>query len=84
MAKAKPKFSVSIQLGEQVLEGSGANALEALKSIKKPAKIFTKSVVTISDGKRTKSYAYPIPRTKRLFYPLAQNVLAKQFDLLLK
>ena len=79
-----PKFSITLKLGNTTLEGSGESVLSALRSIKKPVKITTKSVLTISNGEKKHTRALTVPLTNRLFYPGAQIYHAKNLELLLK
>lgn len=83
-AEGAPQFSVSLQLDKTTLEGHGATVLEALRAIKKPVKITTKSVLTVSRGDKKHSRGLTIPLAKRLFYPAAQIYHAKAWELLLK
>lgn len=76
--------SVSLQLDKTTLEGSGATVLEALRAIKKPVKITTKSVLTVTKGDKKHSRPLTIPLAKRMFYPGAQLYHAKNLELLLK
>ena len=81
--KEKP-YALSIQLGDEVLKGSGDTALEALQSIAKPVKIFTKGLIKLSYGEQKVEQTWPPARIKRLFYPQAQGFLSKQLSYLLK
>ena len=80
----EPKYSIVLTLGDKTIKATGATALEALQNLDKPLKIVTKGVVTLSEGKRTMSQLLNPVRCKRMFYPLAQVVFAKQFEYLLK
>lgn len=80
----KAVISVSLKFGATSLEGTGASVLEALRAIKKPEKITTKSVLTITSGDKTHSRALTVPLAKRLFYPAAQIHHAKNLALLIK
>ena len=82
--KEKPAYSISIKLGDQVLQGHGANALEALASIPRPVKIVTKGLLTIVNGTRRAEKMYMPVDCRRLFYPSAQYVVAKKLEFLLK
>jgi len=82
--KVAPRVSVSLKLDTTVLQGAGATVLEALRSIEKPVKITTKSVLTVTDGTKTHSRPLTIPRAQRLFYPAAQIYIAKDLALFLK
>lgn len=85
MAKKKPEYSISIRLGDKTLTGTGATALEALQAIKKPDKIVTKAIVTVSHGTLKKEILMWPVRAKRLFYNrLFQEIQCKQLVLGLK
>lgn len=81
---AAPRYKLSIRVGDAELKGEGANAYEALASVKRPQKITGKTFVKISDGKRNAERMFMPLAAKRLFYPLAQRILAKQLEYLLK
>jgi len=85
MAETKPVlYKLKITLGSLVLKGEGATALEALKSIETPVKIFTKADIELSLGKKKMKQTWQPARVKRLFYPISQVVLSKQLEYLLK
>lgn len=73
-------FSITLQLGDVVTQGTGSSMFEALQSIPKPMKIVSKGTVTLSNGVKTRTLAYTPVQIKRLFFPLAQKVIAKQFS----
>lgn len=79
-----PPYTVSLKLGDTLLEGSGTTVLQALRAIQKPVKITTKSILTVTQGDKTHSRGMTIPRAKRLFYPAAQIYIAEDLQLLLK
>ncbi len=83
-SKVAPQFSVSLKLDKTTLEGNGGTVLEALRAIKKPVKITTKSVLTISKNGKSHSRNLTIPLAKRLFYPASQIYWAKDLELLMK
>lgn len=74
------EFSITLQLGDYITQGSGSSMLEALQSIPKPLKISTKGAVVLSNGSKTRTLSYTPFQVKRLFFPLAQKVIAKQFE----
>ena len=90
MKKRKPRpykvavLAVTLKLGDTTLEGSGDTVLEALRAIKKPVKITTKSILTVTKGDKKHSRGLTVPLAKRLFYPAAQQYHAKNLELLLK
>jgi hypothetical protein len=88
MAKTQTKktesYSLVISLGNEVLQGSGDTVLEALRSITPPVKIFTKGLIKLVKGEKKMEQTWIPARVKRLFYPLAQPVLSKQLEYLLK
>ncbi len=79
-----PEYVVSLQLDKTVLKGSGDTVLAALRALKKPVKITTKSVLTVQKGEKKHSRPLTIPFAKRLFYPAAQLYIAKDLQLLMK
>ena len=82
--KTESVYAVTLKLGNSTLEGRGDTVLSALRSIQKPVKITTKSVLTVSKGDKKHSRGLTIPLAKRLFYPAAQQYLAKDLQLLMK
>lgn len=78
------KFYISIALGTETIKGSGASMLEAIKAVPVPVKIFTKGIISLKNGDKEASLVWIVPKVKRIFHPLAQVFLAKQFNLLLK
>ena len=88
MEETKPakevRYNVSLNLADTTLKGSGVSILEALRAIKKPVKITTKSVLTVTYGKKRHSRPLTIPLAKRLFYPASQMYIAKNLALLMK
>jgi hypothetical protein len=82
--KQTPAYFVSLKFGDTLLEGSGDTVLAALKAIKKPVKIVTKSVLTVSGGGKTHSRPLTVPMAIRLFYPAAQQHHAKNLSISLK
>lgn len=76
--KAPAAFTITIQMGDWTLQGTGETAEEALKSIPRPAKISTKAVVTVTHGDLAKrDMPFTIARTKRLFYTAGTAIQAK-------
>lgn len=82
--EVKPKYTITVNLGDGERTGTGETVLEALQAVHKPVKIFTKTFVTITDGKRTKEMMFMPLRAKRLFYPHAQVYVARELEFLLK
>ena len=79
-----PRFGVSLKLDNTVIEGFGDSVLAALRSLKKPVKITTKSVLTVTRGNLKHLRPLTIPLAKRLFYPASQVYLAKNLELVMK
>jgi len=85
MKKTKPTvFNLKITLAGKTLTGEGDTALEALKSINPPLKIFTKADIELTLGKKKMKQTWQPNRVRRLFYPLSQGILSKQLEYLLK
>ena len=80
----KPPYFISLTFGNQVYEGSGATVLDALKSMPVPVKIVSKGLLKVTDGVKKFEQSWMPVRLKRLFYPNAQSLLAKQLSYLLK
>ncbi len=85
MAKKKPEFSVTLQLGQDLYSGAGETALEALQSLPKPDKITLSGVLTVSQGDKKFTQRFWPARLKRLFYSkLFQEIQVKYFVLGMK
>jgi len=85
MAETKPVlFKLKITLGSVTLKGQGVTTLEALESIETPVKMFTKADIELTHGKRRVMQTWQPAKVRRLFYPLAQGVLSKQLEYLLR
>ena len=79
-----PKYSITLVASGNVTESEGYSMYEALKNLKKPEKITTKATIRIAyDGKEKEIYYTP-NKLKRVFYPIAQELLAKSYALDLK
>lgn len=83
-AKLEGGYAITIKIGDNVLEGTGSTAYEALASIAKPVKIVGKGFLTIKYNGLKKEQMFMPPACKRLFYPQAQIFLAKQLVLGMK
>lgn len=83
-APVNEDFKINITLGEMIIEGKGADALEALRSLEEPVKIFTKGHIQISMGDKSMEQTWTPAKIRRLFQKISQPVLAKQFTYLLR
>ena len=76
--QAEPNFNITIKLGNETYQGTGATALEALTSIKKPLKIMSKGIVLVESGGKKKEILMMPLRLRRLFFnPLFQAIQVK-------
>lgn len=80
MKKEKSDYKISVEIGKEVYTGKGATALEALQTLTQPVKIFQKGIVVMSHGKKKRVMMLMPQRLKRLWWKLAQPVLAKDFE----
>lgn len=76
----KSKYKITVELGEKVYKGRGSTALEAIQNLEKPLKVFNKGIVTWDNGIEKRSTVLMPVNVKRLWWKLAQPVLAKQFE----
>lgn len=81
---ATPAYELVLEIGGKMYTSSGESMLDALSSLPRPAKIVSKAQLFIRSGTKQRMLLLLIPQTKRLFYPLTQQVLAKQFLIGLK
>jgi hypothetical protein len=80
----KDLYKLKITLENDVLKGEGDTALQALRSIEEPLKVFTKGQIKMSyKGKIMEQTWNPI-KVRRLFMKISQPILAKQFTYLLR
>ena len=77
-------FTISLKLGDEIFKSKGATMLEAISTLPIPRKIFLKGILTLKHGDSVRELALTVPRLKRLFYKVSQNLLAKQYELLIK
>lgn len=82
--ETKDKFLIKIEMGGTVMKGEGADVLEALRSIPPPFKIMNKGVLTMTYGEKKLQRLFLPIRLRRLFYPTAQPLMAKQLAVGLK
>lgn len=82
--KEDKAYQISLALGDETFKGSGNTMLEALRSITPPVKVTTKGVIKATSGAKKMEATLVVPKVKRLFYPLAQTILAKQLDYLMR
>lgn len=85
MSKEPTKdYKITVDFGSSTATGFGGTAYEALSNVKRPVKITSKVFLTLTHGKKKAEQWYLPQRAKRLFYPNAQLILAKQLELLLR
>lgn len=81
----KKTYTLRVDFGDKKpVKSEGETVLEALTSLPKPRKITGKTLLSLTDGKRSAERLFMPTQAKRLFYPLAQQYLAKQLTTLLK
>lgn len=80
----KAVFSITLSVGKDIVTSSAITAFDALKALPKPTKIVGKGVVTISHNGKTFSRLFMPNELKRLFWPMAQAVQAKQLEIAVK
>lgn len=75
----KDEYTITLAIASDTYTGSGATPLEALQSLPKPAKIFNKGTLTISQGKLKKVVPMNPLKIKQLYFtsPSTQMVRAK-------
>jgi hypothetical protein len=60
--KAKPSYSISLKLGDTTIKSEGATPLATLAALKKPVKLLTKGILTISHGDLKKTMLLMPPK----------------------
>lgn len=81
---ASKDFTISLKLGNEVFASKGETMLDAIMTLPIPQKIFLKGVLTLKRGDKSRELIMPVLKVRRLFYKISQNVLAKQYELILK
>lgn len=73
-------YSLSLNLGGSIIKSEGDTPTEALAGLKRPAKIMSKGVLTVSDGEKKREILLQPVKVKRLFMYSrgTQEVIAKQ------
>lgn len=72
-------YTISVKTSGEEVTASGETVLDALKSLQKPRKIVGKTFISVSDGeKKYETMWFPV-RAKRIFYKIAQPLLAENF-----
>ena len=75
--KERP-FTLSLKLGNEVYESSGATMLEALTNLPKPPKILLKGIFTVKKGENVRTtILFPV-KLKRLFWKVTRPFIAKR------
>lgn len=75
-------YSISIKMGDTVLESEGASMSECLTKLPKPVKIFQKGIITLKkDKKQTEFFWMPV-RLKRIWMKSSPIYLAKSWELM--
>jgi hypothetical protein len=74
------EYFLQLEVGGQIYFGDGLSMLEALTNLEQPAKIVSKGVLRIQVGDKKRERPMIIPQMKRLFFPIAQVVIAKQLE----
>ena len=69
------QFSVVLIIGNETFKGKGTTSLEALTALKRPDKIMSKGVLTVTNGKLKKILALNPVKIKQLFFT-SQSLLA--------
>lgn len=77
-------YEMVLEVSGEKFESEGKTSLEALNNLPQPAKMTTKAIFTVVRGaKRFEEIMMPV-KAKRLFYPLARKLWAKNLEHLLK
>lgn len=89
MAKpTKPKatpFEITLKLGDETYQSSGATVTDALSALTHPQKIMAKGILTVRQGDLSKTQLMMPVRLKRLFYnKYFQQIMAKNLALGMK
>ena len=77
-------YTLVLHLGGKTYEGTGTTMLEALKALPNPRKVVSRGQLEIHSFEAVRTRQLNIPQIKRLFYPLAQQILAKQLSVGMK
>jgi hypothetical protein len=78
--KVVPKvleWTLSLKMGNEVVESSGETMEEALANLNRPTKIFLKGIFTVVHGDKKREKKLQPVQIKRLFYKVARKYQAK-------
>ena len=78
------EFYISVRLGDKSFEGSGATLEDAIMSLPKKLKVVSKGFVSVTHGTCTTEKMYQPSGIKRLLFPMARHIVAKELSFLLK
>ena len=77
--KIEPSFyEIVLTVDGKMYSSSGESMQEALDSLPRPPKIFLKGSLMVRKDERSRTLPYTRAQILRLYYPLAQKILAKQ------
>jgi hypothetical protein len=82
--KTGSEYQISLTFGEYEIGGSGSTALAAIQSLPVPVKIVSKGLLKLTNGQKKVELMWMPAKLKRVFQPLAQSVMAKQLEYLMK
>jgi hypothetical protein len=81
--KVEP-YEIKITFADKVLRGEGETMLDALRAIEPPIHIFLKGTIRVRQGDREFTNTYMPVKMRRIFRPLAQNLVAKELSYMLR
>lgn len=70
-------YTLELFVADEVFTSSALTTLDALKKLPRPRKIVTKGLLVVHHGNNSKELFYMPMQLKRLYFPLAQKVIAK-------
>ena len=77
-------FTISLKLGNDIVQSRGETLLDALTKLPKPQKIRLRGLLTITSGEKKLERMLNVPQIKRLFYSVARFYQAKILSSYLK
>lgn len=74
-------FTLSLHMGQEVYESTGATAFEALRNLKRPMKLFLKGLLVIKQGDKKRELHLPPMNVRKLFFKAAHLGIAKNLEI---
>src|SRR3990167_8724508 len=82
--RKQEEFTITLKLGNDIVQSQGETLLDALTKLPKPQKIRLRGLLMITSGEKKLERMLNVPQIKRLFYSVARFYQAKILSSYLK